>query len=171
MKIICIVGAESTGKTTLAKDLAKHYKTLWVPEYGREYSEKFKVMNDKWETSEFIDIAKRQNILEDEAVKRANKVLICDTNSFATTLWHERYVGFESEEVKKEAADRKYDLYILADVNIPFVQDGTRDGEQIRPSMHLRFVEELNKKNEPMVLVSGSKKARLTQAVKAINNI
>lgn len=172
IKTICVLGAESTGTTTLAKSLAKHYKTAWVPEYGREYCEKNnKLENDTWTSEEFEHIAATQNQLEDEYLLRAHNILICDTNAFATNLWHERYMGYMSPSVKKLADTRAYNLYILTDVDIPFVQDGTRDGESIRHDMHKRFVEELQKQKTPFIIVSGSRSKRISDSVRVIDTI
>jgi HTH-type transcriptional repressor of NAD biosynthesis genes len=93
VKRVVLVGAESCGKTTLAKELAACYNTLWVPEYGRPYSEWFHKPNDLWESMEFTHIAKTQNDLEDIIARRADKVLFCDTNAATTALWHERYMA------------------------------------------------------------------------------
>ena len=84
-KRVCLVGAESTGTTTLAKALAEHFQTAWVEEYGREYSEIKLARNDPdWRTDEFTAIAEEQARREDAAARQANRVLICDTNAFAT---------------------------------------------------------------------------------------
>jgi HTH-type transcriptional regulator, transcriptional repressor of NAD biosynthesis genes len=171
MKIICVLGAESTGTTTLAEDLAAYYHAPCVPEYGRMYFEKNKHLNDSWSTREFIHIAREQNKLEDEAIKRVSDIVICDTNAFATSLWHERYMGYISQDVLKETKGRTYDLYILTGDDIPFVPDSTRDGEKIRHTMHERFLGELRKQSIPFIVVSGSKKKRLNDAVRAIENI
>lgn len=172
-KRICVVGAESTGTTTIAKELAKHYKTCWVPEFGRFYSEaKMTAKNSSnWDTDEFQFIAKKQNEIEDYLVKKSNKILICDTDSFATSLWHERYMGFISKKIDKLNAKKNYDLYLLTDDNIPFVQDGTRDGKHIRHKMHERFKEELKKRQKNFLILSGSRKQRRTQAIKACDKI
>ncbi|OGW39558.1 MAG: histidine kinase, partial [Nitrospirae bacterium GWC2_56_14] len=158
IKRVCIVGAESTGKTTLAQKLAEHYLTSWVPEYGREYCvEKWKdgIITDDWVSEEFITIATEQGRREDQAARSANKVLICDTDPFATSIWHERYLHHRSAEVETIASTRRYDLYILTGDEIPFVQDGQRDGEHVRHWMHERFIEALTETNRPWVLVSG----------------
>jgi NadR type nicotinamide-nucleotide adenylyltransferase len=103
IKRICLIGAESTGKTTLAKDLARHYNTVWVPEFGRMYSEAKQsgTQFPSWKSDEFTIIAKEQNRIEDHFAGLANKILFCDTDSFATAIWHERYLGYASPEVKK----------------------------------------------------------------------
>lgn len=167
---IVILGAESTGTTTLAKDLATHFKTVWVPEYGRLYYEGKMSTKDSevWTTDEFIHIANTQNQTEDALIKRANRLLICDTDAFATTLWHERYVGHRSVELEKIVKSEKPSLYILTDVDIPFVQDGTRDGEHIRSWMHQRFIEKLQDTAQNYIIVSGSKKKRLAESIKKV---
>lgn len=170
---VCVVGAESTGTTTLAKDLARHYQTAWVPEYGRFYSEG-KIFGDKnatWRTDEFIKIANAQGILEDALAEASNGLVICDTDAFATGIWHERYMGTRSPQVEAVAARRKYDLYILTGDEIPFEQDGTRDGEHIRHDMHKRFLERLEEAGKRYIAVTGSKEKRLQEAVAAIDEI
>lgn len=88
-KRVCVLGAESTGTTTLARALAEHYRTEWVEEYGREYSEtKLAAGETVWRTEVFLHIAVEQSRREHEAARRANRLLICDTNAFATSLWH-----------------------------------------------------------------------------------
>jgi NadR type nicotinamide-nucleotide adenylyltransferase len=170
---ICLVGSESSGTTTLTKALAKHYRTGWVGEYGRDYTvEQQKRLDEEgWKTADFVVIAKTQNRLEDEAAAGANKLLFCDTDSFATSIWHERYMGTRSAEVEALAVGRHYDLYILTDTSIPWENDGTRDGEPYRQWMQARFEEKLRFWSKPFVVVTGSRKARLTQAVAAIDRL
>lgn len=172
-KRICVVGAESSGTTTMARALAEYYRTVWVPEFGREYSEAKLLTGeaDKWTTDEFIFIAERQNKIEDEYARICNKILICDTDSFATSLWQERYEGFMSQEVEVLSNGRHYDLYFLTDVDIPFVQDGTRDGEHIRFNMHKRFEDELKKKNKAYIVLSGSHTQRLKVAIEVCDKV
>ena len=171
---VCVVGAESTGKTTLSQDLARHFGTVWVPEYGREYSERKLAAGGGYDfrPEEFAHIAARQCELEDEAARRANRILICDTDAFTTGVWHRRYVGARSPEVEGIAArHRRHDLYILTDIDTPFVQDGTRDGERVRGWMHGVFVEELRAQGRPYRPVSGPRDERLRQAVGYIEDL
>lgn len=172
-KRICVVGAESTGTTTLARALAAHYDTAWVPEYGREYSEVKLARGDfdTWQTDEFTYIATEQCRMEDEAARRANRLLICDTDAFATSIWHRRYLGARSPAVEAIADSRRYDLYLLTDVDIPFVQDGLRDGEHIRHWMHDLFVAELEAQCRPYALLSGPHEKRLARAIGLIDRL
>jgi len=171
-KRICILGAESTGTTTLAKALAEHYSTAWVPEFGRHYAEgKYSAPGAEWQTAEFVHIAEQQARMEDSLALSANRVLICDTDPFATSIWHERYMGSPSPEVVAIAERRHYDLYILTGDEIPFVQDGVRDGEHVRHQMHRRFVEALRETGRPHIKVIGTRNMRLQEAIKTIDSL
>jgi NadR type nicotinamide-nucleotide adenylyltransferase len=163
---VCVLGAESTGTTTLARALAEALDTVWVEEYGREYSaDKFASGVTTWTTDEFVAIAREQCRREDEAARRANRVLVCDTNALATRLWHRRYVGGESIEVKCIADSQPCDLYLLTGDEIPFVQDGLRDGEHIRSEMHSWFRQALADQPVAWIELRGDPDERLTRAV------
>jgi NadR type nicotinamide-nucleotide adenylyltransferase len=169
-KRVCVIGAESTGTTTLARDLAAHYRTVWVPEFGREYSEGrlLRGISTDWATEEFTQIAAEQCRMEDAAARECNGLLICDTDAFATSIWHRRYVGTRSPVVEAIADRYRHDLYLLTGDEIPFVQDGLRDGEHIRHWMHDTFAEELARTGREYILLRGSREERLARAVAAI---
>jgi HTH-type transcriptional regulator, transcriptional repressor of NAD biosynthesis genes len=173
VKRVCVVGAESTGTTTLTRALAERYETVWVPEYGRYYSEgKLPLGNDApWRSEEFVVIAAAQKQFEDSLVLLANKIVFSDTDAFATGVWHERYLGCESPAVEAIAEGSSHDLYILTGDEIPFVQDGTRDGEHIRHDMHKRFEEKLRETNRPYIVVRGSHEERLAAAMAAVDTL
>ena len=171
VKRVVIIGAESTGTTTLSMALAEHYRTAWVPEFGRLYTEARRYRGDTWRSEEFTYIGVEQARMEDALARIANKVLVCDTDPFATTIWHERYLGTMSEAVSVVAATRRYDLYVLTDTDIPFVQDRIRDGESIRQWMHDRFRDELSRMKTPFIVVSGPHERRFAEAVTAIDAI
>lgn len=173
VKRICIVGAESTGTTTLAQALAAEFNTNWVPEYGREYwiRKLEEGTETEWTTEDFFNVAFEQARREDLAAQTANKVLFCDTDPLATSIWHERYLKRRSPELEIVALARNYILYILTGDEIPFVQDGFRDGEHIRHWMHSQFVARFDEFNIPYLLVSGSHEARLELASEAIRKI
>jgi NadR type nicotinamide-nucleotide adenylyltransferase len=169
---VCVLGAESTGTTTLAAALAQHYGTVCVPEYGRELTEIKTARGDlEWRSDDFVHVAEEQNRREDAAARLANRVVILDTNSFATILWHRRYMGAHDERVARIAAGRRCDLYLLTGDEIPFVADGMRDGEHIRHEMHGWFVEALRSQATPWLLLSGSPDERLAKAVRAVDTL
>jgi HTH-type transcriptional regulator, transcriptional repressor of NAD biosynthesis genes len=175
-KRISVVGAESTGTTTLARDLAEHYQTVWVPEYGREYCEKLQaagvdLWTYHWRRAEFTEIAQRQQEMEDRLAREANRILICDTDVLATGIWHERYMETCSAEVEAIAGSHRHDLYLLTDCDLPFVQDGLRDGETIRQWMTRRFEEVLTERGLPWAKISGSGDQRLSAAVREVDKL
>ncbi|MFI8438770.1 AAA family ATPase [Streptomyces sp. NPDC079020] len=186
---IVVVGAESTGTTTLARALAEHYRarggiwarTGYVAEYGREYSEqKLAALRDRWPgaqwedvaftTDDFPLIAKAQNAAEEAAARTGSPVLFCDTDSFATTVWHERYVGGRNPLVE-EIADRvRHHLWLLTDhEGVAFEDDGLRDGEELRPWMTDRFRSELTRTGREFIEVTGPRETRLETAVAAVD--
>ena len=171
MTRVVIIGAESTGKTTLAIALADHYQTTWVPEFGRLYTEARRPRGELWRSDEFTFIATEQVRMEDALERSANRVLICDTDAFATAIWHERYLGRPSPDVLAVAAGRRYDLYILTDVDTPFVPDDIRDGESIRGWMHKRLQDELSLMRVPVLLLSGPHEQRLAAAITRIDTL
>jgi HTH-type transcriptional regulator, transcriptional repressor of NAD biosynthesis genes len=175
-KRISVVGAESTGTTTLARDLAAHYHTVCVPEYGREYCEKMQaagvdLWTYQWRSHEFTEIARQQQEMEDDLARAANRILICDTDVLATGIWHERYLRTNSPEVDAIAAAHRHDLYLLTDCDLPFVQDGLRDGETIRQWMTRRFEKVLTERGLPWVKISGFGEQRLAAAVREVDRI
>lgn len=171
-KRVCVVGAESTGTTTLAKALAEYLRTSWVEEYGREYSiHKLRANDLEWRSEEFVSIAEDQARREEMVARKANRVLLCDTNAFATVLWHRRYMGADSQDVEAVAARGRCDLYLLTGDEIPFVQDGLRDGEHIRHEMHGWFEQALSRQPVPWRLVTGTHEQRMEQALAAITSL
>lgn len=186
---VVVLGAESTGTTTMAWALAEHYRhrggvwtqTRYVPEYGREFSE-HKLAELRagrpgagWDEVEFTSeefplIARRQTELEDEAARAGSPVLFCDTDAFATTIWHERYLGGPNEEVARIAARGRQHLWLLTDHRgVGFEDDGLRDGEHLRPWMTARFAAELARTGRRTVALTGPHEQRLATAVAAVD--
>ncbi len=172
-KRVAVVGADSTGTTTLTKALAKHYQTSWVPEYGRLYTEGkiTSVAGSDWAIQELVFIAQQQNQLEDQLAGSSNKILFCDTDSFTTALWHELLIGSWSAEIERLFIERRYDQYFLTNTDIPYAQDAIRVGAIARQAMHERFVALLEQYHKPYQLISGPPEARLAGAVTACNKL
>lgn len=176
---VVLLGAESTGKSTLAANLAREFNTCWVPEFGRQYCEvnaKFaggQSLGDStgWSSKEFDTIATIQQATENRFAREANKLLICDTNAFVTGTWHERYFGRRSETVDWIGAKDKVDLYLLCHPDTPFVQDGSRDGEGVREWMHRRFREQLEQGSVPFVDITGDWNRRNDEAFLAVRTL
>ncbi|MBT0606893.1 AAA family ATPase [Aequorivita echinoideorum] len=170
---IVLYGPESTGKTTLAKQLAEHYNTLWVPEFMREYLQK------KWDTEkklvekeDLIPIAKGQLKLEKEASQKVENLLICDTNLLELKVYSEYYYnGFCPSEIKKEATKNKYGIYLLTYVDTPWEADDLRDRPENREEMFRIFEAELKKQNFPYKILKGNKTERLKSAIEIIDEL
>lgn len=162
---IVVVGAESTGTTTLSTDIAKALKSLWVPELGRYYTMSLLPSKRQWLDDDFYTIGKLQQQYESAIAKNSNGLVVCDTNASATQLWQERYMGRVTKTMQSIAAQDKAHLYILTGDEIPFVQDGLRDGEHIRHAMHDRFQSFLYSQAVPWLEVSGNPQKRLRQSL------
>ena len=173
---IVLFGPESTGKTTLAKQLAKHYNTRWVPEYAREYLQK------KWddegkicELEDLLPIARGQMALENQLAKQANKILVCDTDLLVTKVYSEAYFdGFCDPLLEKYALQNTYDLYFLTGIDVPWVPDDLRDRPNERVKMLNLFKTALEKYHLTFVILEGNQEKRLNTAItetdKLMNN-
>ncbi len=170
---VCCVVAESTGKTTLVSALAKRYRSVGVGEFGRDYTvmKKNAGTNDSWTTEDFINIAKEQQRLEDDVAQQADAVMFCDTDAMSTDLWHERYLGTRNPEVGRIAAARRYDLFVLCDIDIPWQADEIRLGANTRTAMHQRFLDVLAMRPEAMIVVSGSIEQRMGQVDESLQRL
>jgi len=169
---VVLIGPESTGKTTLAKQLAKHYNTQWVPEYSREYTLLKLEENKKLSKDDVMPIAIGQMKLENELVKKANEVLICDTNLLETMVYSKVYYpSFCNQELEKFAVLNSYNLYFLTYIDTPWKADDLRDKPNERESIFLAFEETLLKNRIPFVLLKGNEKERFNFAVSYIDNL
>ncbi len=168
---VVLFGPESTGKTTLSTQLARHYNTVWVAEYAREY------LQDKWnnerktcENSDLLPIAIAQMKLENKLTKKADKVLICDTDLLETKVYSEEYYGgCVDPNLDKAATENSYDLYLLTYIDTPWEADDLRDRPEQRKEMFNAFENTLKKYNRPYILLKGDKQTRLKVATKAID--
>ena len=167
---VVVLGAESTGKSTLSRDLGAALATAPVPEYGALYTQALEhPQTYVWTEPDFVSIAEGQLALEDAAVAAAlAPVVICDTDAYVTALFCESFTGKRSLEVERLAAERLYDLYLVCDPTTPFVQDetATRRLEQ-RTFLHERELAYALRMGRTVEL-RGSREERLAQALEAI---
>ncbi|RXP45159.1 nicotinate-nucleotide adenylyltransferase [Lutibacter sp. HS1-25] len=170
---IVLFGPESTGKTTLSRLLARHYNTVWVREFAREYlQEKWNNERKTCESSDLIPIAIGQMKLENELVQKADRLLICDTDLLETKVYSEEYYGgFVDADLEKAAIENKYDLYLLTYIDTPWDEDDIRDRPELRIEMFNAFENALKKYNRPYILLKGEKDFRLETAINAIDEI
>ncbi len=170
---VVLFGPESTGKTTLAKKLARHYNSVWVREYAREY------LQNKWnnqrktcEPKDLLEIAKGQIRLENELSKKTNSVLICDTDLLETKVYSETYYSDTCDPmIEKYAIENSYDMYFLTYIDVPWVKDDLRDKPNERLESFNTFERTLIKYNRPYVVLKGSKKEKLEKAINCIDNL
>ena len=170
---VVLFGPESTGKTTLSQQLARHYNTVWAPEYAREY------LQNKWnnyrktcENSDLIPIAIGQMKLENSLAKKADKILICDTDLLETKVYSQEYYGgFVDKNLDRAAKENQYDLYLLTYIDTPWEADDLRDRPEQRQEMFNAFKKALKDHNKNYIVLKGDKKIRLQKAVKAIDKI
>lgn len=168
LRRVTLVGAESTGKTTLAQALAAHFNTAWVPEFARDY---LQARGGVCTLADMPVIARGQAELEDRLALQANRVLIGDTNTLTTQLWHEHYFGAVPPELARLAAERTADLYLLCGIDVPWVGDGLRDSPGHRAWFHSRFRDELEARRLPFVVLSGPFADRLAPAIAAVEQL
>lgn len=172
---IVLFGPESTGKTTLSKLLANHYKTEWVPEYAREYlQEKWDLEQKTCEAHDLLPIAIGQIKLENELAKKVDQLLICDTDILETMVYSQTYYGnFVDPILEKAAIANTYDLYLLTSIDIPWEKDDLRDrpDPNQRLEMFNAFKNALINYNRPHVLLTGDTISRFKQVVKIIDKL
>lgn len=169
---VLITGAESTGKTTLARDLATRFATSWVPEYAREYldakASNFDGPAEIVELADFSAIARGQGSAEDAAARAANRVLFCDTDAAITAIYAERYCHAVPPEVAAEIAARRYDFAFLTGLDVPWEKDRHRDSPHLRESLHAQMRHTLDARGIPFVELAGPAETRLAAAAEAI---
>jgi HTH-type transcriptional repressor of NAD biosynthesis genes len=170
---VCIIGAESTGKTTLAAALAERYEALWGPENGAPYHHVGRGdPNREWTSDEFTHIARIRDWLEEFLAGYANRVLFCDTDTFVTAVFHEVYLGRRSAELEADARPDRYALYLLCDLETPFHRDrlGLRR-ETARQLMHDRYVDYVRSSGQRWAPLSGSHDERMRVATAAVDDV
>lgn len=169
---IALFGPESTGKTTLAKQLAEYYETEWVPEFARDYLQK------KWEENQHVcnaddmmPIAYGQVALENEKLSSAKKYLFCDTNLMVTKVFSEVYYGFCDPLLNEAALEHDYDLFFLTNIDVPWEKDDIRDKAEGRETVFSVFKQTLIDTKKPFITLSGNKESRLAKATAIIDTL
>lgn len=162
---IVVTGSESTGKTTLAREIAAALQTVWVPEYSRTYAETIGV---PLSAATIEPIARGQIAAEDAAEPSANDVLVLDTDLVSTTVYAEHYYGSCPRWIMIAARERLGDLYLLADIDLPWKADGVRDRPAARAQVQQSFVDRLSDFGARVASVTGTEGDRLATALDAI---
>lgn len=169
---VVLYGPESTGKTTLARQLAAYYQTEWVPEYARDY------LQEKWnqtgiicELSDILPIAKGQMFLENEKAAQAHRLLICDTDLLETLVYSQYYYQTVPPELQKAVAGHHYDLYLLTAIDVPWEPDDLRDQPHKREVMFGLFKSYLESYQRPFFVLQGDEKERFATATGLIDEL
>lgn len=168
VKRVVVFGPESTGKTTLCRDLAAHFQTVWVSEYARG------MLDHKGAFCEPADIpliARGHAAAEDALARQANRVLFLDTDGLMKVLYSEWYYGHCPESVRSAAAARRYDLTLLLDTDVPWVADWQRDLPHKRQELRERFEQILVEHGRPYRVIRGSWAERFEQARSAVEEL
>ena len=170
---VVLFGPESTGKTTLAKQLSDHYQEPWVPEYAREYlQEKWEREHKTCEPHDLIPIAMGQMSLENSMAEQADRLLICDTDLLETKVYSEAYyLGNCDPILEKYALENDYDLYFLTGIDVPWEKDDLRDKPNEREQMFDYFRSTLEKYNRNFVTLRGDESSRLQAAIAHIDKL
>jgi len=170
---VVMFGPESTGKTTLSQQLARHYNTVWTPEYARDYLQD--VWNNERRTcqqKDIIPIAIGQMALENDLAQKATNVLFCDTDLLETKVYSKEYYGGYVDPLLDEAArNNTYDLYFLTYIDVPWEADDLRDRPHQREEMFKAFKKALDAHGKKYVILKGNKKERLQKAVKYVDEL
>ena len=186
MKRIVVIGPESTGKTTLAEHLSKHFSTVLVTEFARDF---LTYLDRPYEEEDLLTIAKGQQDQEQSArIKvrlKANAkfssrfktkatpsdVVICDTDLRVIRIWSQRKYGMCDPWISKQIDENKADLYLLCKPDIPWVADDLRENPNDLEELYQCYKYDLERDGQKFVEISGDGKARIEMAVRAINRV
>ena len=164
---IAITGPESTGKSTLSEKLAHHYNTNFVPEYSRSYLENFV---GQYTENDVVEIAKGQYNLILEEEKKSSKILIADTEIVVCKIWVEYVFKHSNRVIDEILKQQDFDLYLLCDIDLPWVYDPLRENPNIdeRKELFEIYRNTLEQMKVPFEIVSGDNDERVNNAIKVI---
>lgn len=170
---IVVIGPESTGKSTLCEQLSAHYKTVWVKEYAREYLLK---NGTNYTFENLLDIAQGQLQLEEAAaasLTTQHSPLIIDTDMYVMKVWCEFVFEKTHHWILNRLVERKYDLYLLCNTDLPWVKDELREYPDFisREKLYHHYKDAMINQHVPWVDISGNYEERLQKAIAAINKL
>ena len=164
---VCLIGPECTGKTTLAQQLSAHFGAPWVPEFAREYAER---VARELTVDDVELIGRGQMALEDAAggTPAVPGLLILDTDLISTVVYARHYYGQCPMWIEAAARARKADLYLLTDIDLPWVADSLRDSAAPRESLYAQFAQTLKDYDANVATITGD---RFAAAVKLLDSL
>lgn len=175
LKKIVVIGPESTGKSTLCQQLSNHFNTSWVKEYAREYL----IENGSDYTyNNLLDIAKGQIEKENLAIENLTSnntttPLFIDTDMYIMKVWSEFVFDKCHHWILNKIVEQQYDLYLLCNVDLPWVKDELREYPDLitRNKLYHHYKDIMVNQQVPWVVVQGNYQERLALAIDAVNNI
>lgn len=173
-KKIVVIGPESTGKSTLCEQLAAHYNTIWVKEYAREYLLK---NGTNYTFENLLDIAKGQVKGEELGIRNWEptnpKYVFIDTDMYVMKVWCEFVFEKCHHWILNRIVERKYDLYLLCNTDLPWVKDELREYPDLinRRKLYHHYKDTMVNQKIPWVDISGNYEERLLKAIKAVDTI
>ena len=182
LKKIVVIGPESTGKSTLCEELAQYYETTWCPEFAREY---LLTNGSAYEYDDLLTIAKGQLALEDEYITMlethslpllengGHLPLFIDTDMYVMKVWCEFVFGKCHRYILDQIVTRQYDLYLLCNVDLPWVKDELREYPDLetRRKLYQIYKDIMVNQSIPWVDISGDYNERLQKAITAVNKL
>jgi NadR type nicotinamide-nucleotide adenylyltransferase len=163
---IAVTGPESTGKSKLTEQLAKHYDTVYVPEFSREY---LSVINRPYDENDILEIAKGQIESEGRLEYLAKNFLFCDTESIVNKIWSEHYYKRCHQWILDKIDEDRYDLYLLCNIDIPWEEDPLREHPGKREHFFNLYYDELKSRQFDFHVVNGLGEERLKNAIEIID--
>jgi len=162
---IAVVGPESTGKSWVTEKLARHYDTIFVPEFAREYC---KDLNRQYTLEDEVNIFKGQVALEESLIESSEKkLLFCDTMILTVKIWCDHLFGGTPEEITREIRSRHYDFFLLMDIDLPWQDDSLRDFPHLRSHFMNVWQQELTSLSARYQVISGIGEERFLNAKNA----
>jgi NadR type nicotinamide-nucleotide adenylyltransferase len=167
---VVVIGPECTGKSTLSIALAQALHTVWVKEYAREYLTR---IERPYSEEDLLHIARGQVKSEETLLPFANKYLICDTDLNVVKVWSEAKYGRCHRSILETIAERRYDLYLLADIDIPWTSDPQREhpAQRDRTYFYRQYQDIVQQSGLPWANISGTESQRLDTALRALSLI
>jgi NadR type nicotinamide-nucleotide adenylyltransferase len=170
VKKIVVIGPESTGKSSLCTQLAEHYHAPWVPEYARNYLLQHGM---DYSFQDLLEIAKGQIELEESITKQATDYVFIDTDMHVMKVWCEFVFGDAHPWIISQLKERKYDLYLLCDIDLPWVEDELREYPDIgtRAILFKKYHQLMQEQDSPWVIIKGDYEQRLRMAIEAVDSL
>ena len=178
---VAVIGPESTGKSTLCELLAQHYDTQWCPEFAREY---LLTHGTDYTYDDLLNIAKGQLAMEDEYLQSTvnsppstfnsgSPLLFIDTEMYVMKVWCEFVFGKCHRWVLDQIIQRKYDLYLLCNTDLPWVKDELREYPDLksRDTLYHIYKDIMINQSTPWVEINGDYDERLRKAIKAVDQL